>query len=245
MKENEKEDKKTIKNTTGWSPFVGCKFDCIYCNDSYKPILRRFDHGCQQCHDYAPHTHPTRIPGKSHGKYLKPYKLPSSSVLFVAENGDISFCDPVFVVNEIINAMREDKKQGRVFLLQSKNPAYFAQILHGLPQNVVLMTTIESNRHYPEVSKAPPPSQRFQEFLQLDWPRKAMVMEPILKFDLKTILDWATELKPEAVLIGLESKRRCTLPEPTPSEIEELHRELRNLGFKTYDKATFKYLDVF
>jgi len=171
--------------------------------------------------------------------------LPSERVIFVAENGDISFCDPVFVVNDIVKAMRQDKKQGRVFLLQSKNPAYFAQILHGLPQNVVLMTTIESNRHYPEVSKAPPPSQRFQEFLQLDWPRKAMVMEPILKFDLKTILDWATELKPEAVLIGLESKRRCTLPEPTPSEIEELHRELRNLGFKTYDKATFKYLDVF
>jgi len=27
--------------------------------------------------------------------------------------------------------------------------------------------------------------------------------------------------------------------------VEELHKELRNLGFKTYDKAKFKYRDVF
>jgi hypothetical protein len=109
------------------------------------------------------------------------------------------------------------------------------------------MTTLETNRDslYSGVSKAPLPSQRFQEFLQLAWPRKALVMEPILQFDLRIVLQWAMELKPEAIFIGLESKRKCTLQEPSPSEVEELYRELQNLGFKTYDKAKFRYRDVF
>ena len=119
--------------------------------------------------------------------------------------------------------------------------------MKGLPQNVVLMTTLETNRdsQYSGVSKAPLPSQRFQDFLQLVWPRKAMVMEPILKFDLNIIKRWAKRLKPEAIFIGLESKRKCTLEEPSASEVQELHKELRNLGFKTYDKGEFKYRHVF
>ena len=131
--------------------------------------------------------------------------------------------------------------------MQSKNPACFANILQRLPENVVLMTTLETNRDsvYSGVSNAPLPSKRFQDFLQLAWPRKAMVMEPILKFDLDIIKQWAMALKPEAIFIGLESKQKCTLPEPSPSEVQDLHRELRNLGFKTYDKAQFKYRDVF
>ena len=98
---------------------------------------------------------------------------------------------------------------------------------------------------YSRVSKVPLPSQRYKEFLQLAWPRKAMVMEPILRFDLNVILQWATQLKPEAIFIGIESHRKCSLEEPSPSEVQELHKELQNLGFKTYDKAKFKYRDVF
>ena len=158
----------------------------------------------------------------------------------------MSLCDPVFI-DKIIEAMRKDKRENRVFLLQSKNPACFAGLLKELPENVVIMTTIETNRdsEYSGVSKAPLPSQRFQDFLRLAWPRKALVMEPILKFDLDIILQWAAELKPEAIFIGLESKRKCTLEEPSTSEVRELHKELQNLGFKTYDKAEFKYRDVF
>lgn len=190
---------------------------------------------CPECVEYEPHTHPERL-----------NRLPSDRVIFVVSNGDISFCDPIFV-DKIIDVMRRDERENRVFLLQSKNPACFTNILQGLPQNVVLMTTLETNRdsQYLGVSKAPLPSQRFQDFLQLAWPRKALVMEPILKFDLDIVLQWATELKPEAIFIGIESKRKCTLEEPSTSQVQELHRELQNLGFRTYDKAKFKYRDVF
>ena len=184
---------------------------------------------------YEPHTHPERLD-----------RLPSDRVIFVVSNGDISFCDPSFL-DQIIDVMRKDKKEGRVFLMQSKDPACFANILQKIPDNVVLMTTIETNRDskYSNVSKAPPPSKRFQDFLQLKWPHKAMVMEPILKFDLDIITQWATALKPEAILIGLESKRKCTLPEPSPFEVLDLHIELQKIGFMPYDKAKSKYRDAF
>lgn len=226
------------KDTKSWNPFVGCKFDCVYCEDSYKKLLRWNGRvlKCKRCVAYVPHTHPQRLK-----------KLPSDRVIFVVSNGDISFSNPRFV-DRIVNVMKKDKRKDRVFLMQSKNPACFTNILQRLPQNVVLMTTIETNRNsrYRRVSKAPLPSQRFQDFLQLAWPRKAMVMEPILKFDLNIIKQWAKALKPEAIFIGLESKRKCKkLVEPSPSEVRDLHRELRKLGFSTYDKKKFKYRDVF
>jgi hypothetical protein len=223
------------KETKSWNPFVGCKFDCIYCEASYRDVVGRWSK-CPGCKAYTPHYHPER---------LNSNRL-TERVIFVESNGDISFCDPVFV-DQIVDVMRNDKKGGRIFLLQSKNPACFANILQKLPKNVVLMTTIETNRDsgYSAVSKAPLPSQRFQDFLKLAWPRKAMVMEPILQFDLEIIKQWAMALKPEAIFIGFESKRKCNLREPTPSEVEDLHRELQNLGFSTYDKAEFKYRDVF
>ena len=149
--------------------------------------------------------------------------------------------------HRILEAMRKDKRKGRVFLLQSKNPACFARLLNGLPQNVVLMTTIETNRDSicAEVSKAPLPSLRFQDFLHLDWPRKALVMEPIIDFDLDVIVEWVTKLKPETIMIGSASKGRRNLPEPSHLKVLELHKELQGLGFKTYDKKDFKYLNVF
>ena len=71
-------------------------------------------------------------------------------------------------------------------------------------------------------------------------------MKPILKFDLDIIKQWAMQLKPEVIFIGLESDRKCKdLVEPSLSEVEELHRELGKLGFETHDKAKCKYRDVF
>ena len=222
------------KDTTAWNPFTGCLFDCIYCKASYRDIVGRWTK-CPDCKAYVPHYHPARLG-----------RLPSDRVIFVLSNGDISFCDPAFV-DQMVDVMKNDKRKDRVFLLQSKEPACFTNILERLPENTILMSTLETNRDagYSAVSKAPLPSQRFQDFLRLACPRKALVMEPILDFDLGVILEWATKLKPEAIFIGLESKRKCRLAEPTDSEIKGLHTELQKLGFRTYDKAQKKYRDVF
>jgi len=232
------------KDTTSWNPFVGCNFDCVYCEPSFKRLARLYGpkRKCTSCVAYAPHNHLEML-----------YRLSSDivyrveRVISVVLTGDISFCDPAFV-DQIINVMKNDKKEGRVFLMQSKDPAWFTNILHKLPENVVLMTTIETNRDsgYSRVSKAPLPSKRFQDFLGLAWPRKAMVMEPILQFDLNVILQWATLLKPEAFFIGLVTKgRKLNLQQPTPADVQNLHNGLQNLGLNHYDKKIKKYRDVF
>jgi hypothetical protein len=223
------------KDTKSWNSFVGCKFDCVYCKDSYKKLVAwngRVRH-CSKCLEYTPHTHPERLD-----------RLPSDRVLWIASTGDISFCAPTFA-RQIFQSMRQDTRKNRIFLLQSKNPEYFSQFIPDFPKNTVLMTTIESNINYPGVTKAPPVAKRFDDFLQLPWPRKALVMEPVLNFDVEVIEDWAKRLKPEAIFIGFESKRKCNLIEPSSSKVVALHKRLQGLGFKTYDKARFKYKDVF
>jgi hypothetical protein len=101
-------------------------------------------------------------------------KIPSASIIFVAGNGDLSFCPPSFT-RKIIAAIKEHKsRQRRTFYLQSKRPAYFRQFLRSLPDNVILLTTLETNRDagYRAISKAPLPSQRYRQFKSLDYGRK-------------------------------------------------------------------------
>jgi hypothetical protein len=53
-------------------------------------------------------------------------KIPSASIIFVAGNGDLSFCPPSFT-RKIIAAIKEHKsRQRRTFYLQSKRPAYLS-----------------------------------------------------------------------------------------------------------------------
>lgn len=72
-----------------------------------------------------------------------------------------------------------------------------------------------------------------------------MTMEPILKFDLGIIKQWAMALKPEVIFTGFDSKHQYPLPEPSLSEVQDLHTEVQNLGIRIYDKKDFKYRDVY
>lgn len=57
----------------------------------------------------------------------------------------------------------QDKRKGRVWLIQSKTPSCFQKYLSFLPENTYLLTTLETNRDegYEKISKAPKPSERY------------------------------------------------------------------------------------
>jgi hypothetical protein len=221
----------TIKsnNTKSWNPFVGCKFDCIYCKPSFKDLLSWLGsmYKYEGCKKYAPHQHNERLD-----------RIPLDKAIFVCEDGDISFADPIFM-KEVFARMQADKRQDRIWFVQSKNPKCLNQYLSYLPNNTYLVTTLETNRddNYSAISQAPKPSQRYQDFQELQWDKKIVTVEPIMKFDLETFKDWIVSINPKAAFIGFNSKpNEIAIPEPSKKETLELGNRLQQKGIKVLYK---------
>jgi hypothetical protein len=185
------------RNTVSWSPFQGCKFDCVYCEQSFQRQAKRKLHECLDCYRYEPHAHSERLK-----------RVPDDRVIVVCGNSDVAFCNPEYM-HKIINVMTRDEKKGRIWFVQSKKPSCFLQYIGDFPENTVLLTTLETNRDegYDKVSKAPSPSVRYLMFRDLPYPRKVVTIEPIMEFDFDVFLDWILNIKPEAVYLGYESSR--------------------------------------
>ena len=71
------------------------------------------------------------------------------------------------------------------YLFQSKNPERIYNLRKFLPEKVVLGTTIETNRIYPEMGDAPPPRDRAWAMfkLQIEEYQTMITVEPIIDFD--------------------------------------------------------------
>jgi len=111
-----------------------------------------------------------------------------------------------------------------LYVFQSKNPSRFRDMERLFPENSLFGTTIESNRHYPEISKAPSPVARMNAIWKLQ-KRKFITIEPILDFDMDPLLGWLKYSGAEFINIGADSKKH-NLPEPPPEKIKELISEL-------------------
>ena len=211
-----------------WSPFKGCKFDCVYCIYSFQAQAKRQMHRCMDCYRYTPHFHPERLE-----------EVPNSKIVFVCGNADIAFAEPDQLA-QIIEAIKKDNEKSRsskTFYLQSKSPSCLEPFLGQLPENVIILTTLETNRDagYDEFSKAPVPSVRYKQFLDLKYPRKIVTIEPIMDFDVDFFAAWIMEIKPEYVWLGYDSKN-CCLPEPSQSKLKEFAAVLTGNGIPVKGK---------
>ena len=210
-----------------WNPFVGCKFDCIYCEASFKRQAKRQKQRCIDCYNYTPHTHPNRLNTN----------LPKTSkdeFVFTCASGDVSFCSVSFL-KKIIKRIEDNPN--KTFLIQSKNPKTFKRTI--FPDNVILGITLETNRDklYSKIGKAPKPSQRFKDFLKIYHPRKMITIEPILDFDLDVMIKWMKKIKPVVVWMGYDSKKGCDLPEPKLKKFNSLKNALVKAGIKVKMKT--------
>jgi hypothetical protein len=217
-----------------WNPFMGCGFDCTYCEPSFQRQARRQKHLCDKCYKYQPHCHEDRLG-----------KIPSASIIFVAGNADISFSPPSFTRKIIEAVVQYKSKKEKTFYFQSKRPEYFEQFLPLFPKNVILLTTLETNRDagYEAVSKAPPPSERYRQFKKLEYPRKVVTIEPVMDFDEDVFPQWIVDLKPEYVWLGLNSKDKPKLPEPSPQKLRKLVEVLVRAGITIRPKE-LRGLDI-
>ena len=164
---------------------------------------------------------------------------------FVCEDGNIAFDRPEFM-RKVFQVLASDRKPNRVWFLQSKAPRCFEQYLHLLPNNTYIVTTLETKRAegYAEISKAPFPSQRYADFMDLQWDKKIVTVKPVLDFDLDTLRQWIVSINPRAVFIGYNSKpEKVSLPE---SEKKKMRQLIHNLEEKRVcvTKESVRWLTV-
>ncbi len=118
------------------------------------------------------------------------------------------------------------------YVFQTKNPERAFAFSDMFPKDFMIGTTIESNRHYPELSKAPEPKSRYlgiSAFSVLSNVKTFITVEPVLDFDVKELLNFIIASRSSFINIGADSKG-CKLPEPSPEKLKELIKGLVEYG---------------
>jgi len=202
---------------------VGCRHNCVYCKSSFQRQLKRWAKGkgnCPKCAKFEPHGHDLRLDQKlPNTKYMQ--------FIFACANGDIAFCETPYL-ERIVGRIREEKN--KTFLIQSKNPKTFNRVT--FPKNVILGTTLETNRDKlcEAISKAPKPSRRYKDFLEVKHLPKMITIEPAMSFDLDVMVNWIENINPCMVWLGYDSGKNRLL-EPKLEKVKDLYWQLGRRGF--------------
>ena len=127
------------------------------------------------------------------------------------------------------------------YLFQTKNPLRFTDLRNELiSMNCILGTTIETNRE--GFSYNAPTIQERIRGMEIKGFRKMITIEPIIDFDVTTLVSLIERTNPEFVNIGADSKNH-NLPEPSAFKIETLIKELKKFT-KSISKDNLKRLGV-
>ena len=199
---------KFVKNT--WNPVVGCVHLCRYC--WARRQAKRQKKRCELCYRFVPHLHEERL--------KKRWRDPK--LIFTVDMGDL-FCSavPDEWILRVLDVVRENPHC--MFLFMTKNPARYFDFK--FPDNAILGTTIETNRNY-NVSKAPPPEERYEAMKDLDHEFKFVSIEPIMDFDMDVLVEWIRDIKPLRVAVGYDNYQYYPLVEPPLSKTIELIEKL-------------------
>jgi DNA repair photolyase len=128
----------------------------------------------------------------------------------------------------IIDTLIHCNKFDNTYLFQTKNPAKLDSYI-GLPDNLVVCSTIETNRWYADIMKKSPPTEfraNALEELNHFGINIYVTIEPILDFDLSEMVELISLSQAEQVNIGADSGNN-KLPEPSKEKILELIAELK------------------
>jgi len=190
-----------------WSPVRGkCVHDCSYC---YMKVWGEL-----------PDLYIDR-------RDLKNTNLGEGNFIFIGHTVDLFADDvPEEWINSVLDKLNQFPKNR--YLLQSKNPARMMAFKDKFPKDVLLGTTIETNRDNTYISKAPKMWDRASALGDLaDAGFETMVtIEPILDFDLEELVDMVVDANPVWVNIGADSKKH-NLPEPSKDKVKQLIEALQ------------------
>lgn len=216
--------------TSTWNVFVGCRFECSYCN-AKKAAETRFRHIPRYQDGFSP-----KLVEKELGRCFKPGEF-----IFVAYMGDIAFATRAELLR-ILGRIRDFPETD--FLIQTKSPRHIYSLWEewsiSLPDNVVFGTTIETERNY-RLSKAPTAYDRFLYLNAYPHNRKFVSIEPIIDFDLETMVIWMRIIAPVIIEIGADNYGN-NLPEPPWSKVEALLARLREICPEVKEKEGLERL---
>jgi DNA repair photolyase len=148
-------------------------------------------------------------------------KLGTGNYIFICSGCDLFHPDvPGEWIAKVIIYSRDQYPYNN-YLWHTKNPARFLTIpVWQFPPSSTFCTTIETNRIYKDISKAPPPLERSLA-LEKFKSKKMVTIEPIMDFDLIPFVELLRRCTPFQVNIGADSGNNG-LPEPSPEKIQEL-----------------------
>ena len=216
---------------------------------TYNPIVHKCPHQCIYC--WARRLIATKLkdtPRYADGKD----KLIEKELTKRFKKGDMIFlcdmCDlfvdnmPDMWIRRVLEAI--GKSPEATFLILTKNPKRFFYFRSLIPQNCILAATIETNRYNMNISRAPNPYGRYMAMFTSTYPRKAIIVEPIMDFDLEIFLNWFNTLrgKLEFIVVGYDNYN-WKLPEPKLAKTQEFIKQLRDWGFTVYEKTIRKSWD--
>ena len=201
-----------------WNPWFGCQHRC-YKDGCWanKRLAHRLGKGigCQLCYEFKPHLHARRLK-----------TIPSHPRIFVVAHGDLfGYWVPTAIIRRILDVCRSHPKE--LWFFETKNPNRYLEFLDLFPENTMLSTTIETNREYAKaiMGYAVPPIGRFRAMMRIHNFPTHVSIEPIMDFDLKTLVSWMKLLQPTKVAVGYDSLNN-NLPEPPKDKTWKLIEEL-------------------
>lgn len=199
----------------------------------------RCPHRCSYCYVQA------RRPARYQGALRlveKELDEPYTSAKTVGEARAAGFDRPVVFIDHCNDMWAEEvppqwverivthvlKWPGSDYVFQTKNPRGYSAYVNVIPASSLLGVTIESTFPTEAVSMAPDPCERYRAFRRLPWRRKFVTIEPIMRLQVGLMIHWITDLQPEFVNIGADSKK-THLPEPSAEEIRALIAALESV----------------
>lgn len=137
---------------------------------------------------------------------------------------------------------------GNDYVFQTKNPErYLHTPFHDFfPEgNIILGTTIETNRPMNGISEALDPEERVAAMERIRKEKKEIrtfvTIEPVLDFDVKPFAEMIARINPTFINLGADSKGHG-LPEPTVEKVMNLSLELHKYGIELREKHNLKRL---
>jgi len=146
--------------------------------------------------------------------------LGSDNFIFVGSSCDM-FADDI-PYEWVMKTLDHCKKFDNTYLFQTKNPKAFMDVRLAEIENLRLCITLETNRVYPEIMRnTPNPVLRAIEFGHIPIDHKYITIEPIMDFDMESLITMVVHNRPIQVNIGADSGNN-NLPEPSAEKVMEL-----------------------